>query len=169
LLAAVAEARRNNPAIKLLALSRLRDGELSREQQAIEAFVEQLGAKPWACLEASFLSRQQLIRTLAACDLVALPFEVVPSDVPLSILEAMALGLPVITTDVVCLPELVPGGAGLCVPPANTGALAAALLTLAASEEQRLSIGAAARQRARAWQVPCQDAQSWDQLIKEPV
>jgi glycosyltransferase involved in cell wall biosynthesis len=169
LLRATAIARRQNPVIKLLALSRQRGGELAREQQAIQALVQQLDAAPWARIETGFLSREQLIRTLAACDLVTLPFEIVPSDVPLSVLEAMALGLPVIATDVACLPELVPDGTGFCVPPADVEALVEALLTLAASEEQRLSFGAAARERVRAWQASAQDALQWTWLLEESL
>ena len=166
LLQAVAVVQKEDPAIKLLALSRQRDGELAREQQAIEALVERLGAGPWACIETGFLPREHVIRTLAGCDLVALPFEVVPSDVPLSVLEAMALGLPVITTDVACLPELVPDGTGLRVPPADARALAAALLTLAASREQRERLGEQARERALSWAMPGPGSGVWDETLR---
>ena len=98
------------------------------------------------------------------CDLVALPFEIVPSDVPLSVLEAMALALPVITTQVACLPELVPAGCGLRLPPGDDAALAAAIAALAADSQHRCSLGSAARARARTWQELHQDEKTWDHV-----
>jgi glycosyltransferase involved in cell wall biosynthesis len=165
LIEAVALARQKNPVLKLLALSRLRDGELGREQRAIEVLVGHLHAEPWARIETGFLRNKQLIQTLAACDLVALPFAVVPSDVPLSVLEAMALGLPVVTTDIACLPELVPDDAGLRVPPTDIGALAAAISVLAVDLEERLRLVEAAHERARFWQASCQRGRIWDRLM----
>ena len=51
-------------------------------------------------------------------------FELVPSDVPLSILESMALSKAVIGTTVACIPELLAEGRGFLVPPAREKLLA---------------------------------------------
>jgi glycosyltransferase involved in cell wall biosynthesis len=169
LLTAVAMARKQNSTIRLLILSRRREDELTREQFAVDRQIGQIGANRWTHMITGFLPQERLVQILAGCDLIALPFEVVPSDVPLSVLEAMALGLPVITTEVACLPELVPDGAGLRVAPATPRALATAIQALASDEEHRLRLGTAARERARTWQASRQDAQSWDKLLKELV
>jgi glycosyltransferase involved in cell wall biosynthesis len=70
---------------------------------------------------------------------------------PLSVLEAMAAGLPVVASAVGGVPEIVADGAtGLLVPPGNVAALAAALEQLLADAALRRRLGAAGRERARA-------------------
>jgi glycosyltransferase involved in cell wall biosynthesis len=68
---------------------------------------------------------------------------------PLSVLEAMAAGLPVISTAVGGVPELVQHSAtGLLVPPSDAGALAEAMTQLGRNTAQRAAMGDAARQTA---------------------
>jgi colanic acid/amylovoran biosynthesis glycosyltransferase len=63
-------------------------------------------------------------------------------------LEAMAVGLPVVVTDVGGMRELVTDGVdGFVVPPRDAAALAAALLDLAADPELREKMGERGRQR----------------------
>ncbi|HEY6962939.1 MAG TPA: glycosyltransferase [Gaiellaceae bacterium] len=65
---------------------------------------------------------------------------------PMSVLEAMAAGLPIVASCVGGLPELV-ADAGILVPPEDVDALTAALESLLASPERRAALGAAARRR----------------------
>jgi len=68
---------------------------------------------------------------------------------PLSVLEAMAAGLPVVSTAVGGVPELVQHGAtGLLVPAGNAHALAEAITQLGRDAPQRAAMGRAARQTA---------------------
>jgi glycosyltransferase involved in cell wall biosynthesis len=68
---------------------------------------------------------------------------------PLSILEAMAAGLPVVASAVGGVPEQVADGeTGFLVPPGDETALAAALERLAGDAELRGRLGAAGRARA---------------------
>jgi glycosyltransferase involved in cell wall biosynthesis len=68
---------------------------------------------------------------------------------PMSMLEAAACGRPMVATDVPGCREIVlPGETGLLVPVDDPGALAAAIATLAASQELRARYGAAARRFA---------------------
>jgi glycosyltransferase involved in cell wall biosynthesis len=68
---------------------------------------------------------------------------------PLSVLEAMAAGLPVVSTAVGGVPELVrEGETGLLVPSEDAGALARALQALMDNPARRQAMGAAARQHA---------------------
>ena len=66
---------------------------------------------------------------------------------PLSVLEAMAAGLPVVASAVGGVPELV-GETALLVPPRDEAALAEAIALLLADESLRRRLGAAARERA---------------------
>ena len=68
---------------------------------------------------------------------------------PMSVMEAMAAGLPVVSTAVGGVPELVrEGETGLLVPSEDTGALAQAIQALVDNPARRQAMGAAARQHA---------------------
>jgi glycosyltransferase involved in cell wall biosynthesis len=68
---------------------------------------------------------------------------------PLTVLEAMASGLPVVATDVGGIPEAVADGvSGFLVPPRNPAALASALLRASGSASIVRRLGLAGRERA---------------------
>ena len=84
---------------------------------------------------------------MAAADIFVLPsrFE----GLPMSVIEAMLTGLPVVATDVRGPAEqVVPEVTGLLVPPGDASALAAALRRLVADQALRARMGAAGRERA---------------------
>ena len=61
---------------------------------------------------------------------------------PMAILEAMAAGLPVVSTDVGGIAELLAAaGSGFCVPAGDTVAIAAQLVALADDEQTRRTLG----------------------------
>ncbi len=65
-----------------------------------------------------------------------------------AIIEAMAMGRPVVATDVGGAKEAIEDGvSGFVVPPCDPAALAERILILARDEELRLGLGAAARKR----------------------
>jgi glycosyltransferase involved in cell wall biosynthesis len=71
--------------------------------------------------------------------------------VPKVILEAMASGRPVITTDVPgCRDAVEDGKTGLLIPPRDGASLATAITMLASDSQRRVALGAAGRQRAEA-------------------
>ena len=87
---------------------------------------------------------------LAAADVVALPARslMAKSDLPLVLLEAMALGRPLVVSDRPELLELIDGGkAGVSVRADQPGELAAALTGLLGSPRRCEALGAAARER----------------------
>jgi hypothetical protein len=100
-------------------------------------------------------SQEEVKRELASCDLFALAsiFDTVgASDIlPTVITEAMASHLPVVSTLVTGIPEMVVHGeTGLLVEPMDEPALADAIATLAADAGLRAKMGLAGRARAEA-------------------
>jgi glycosyltransferase involved in cell wall biosynthesis len=82
----------------------------------------------------------------AACLLLASDYE----GCPLTVLEAMAAGLPVVATAVGGVPELVAEGeTGLLVPPGRPEPIASALEAILGSPDRARAFGAAGRERAR--------------------
>ena len=70
---------------------------------------------------------------------------------PLVVLEALALGRPVVATAVGRVPELVSPAVGRVVPPGDPQALGAALAELAGDAELRRQMGAAALHEGHTW------------------
>jgi glycosyltransferase involved in cell wall biosynthesis len=99
-----------------------------------EAGVEIVGRVP----------RQAMPDEYRRCDLFVLP--TLSDNTPVTLMEAMACGLPVVATAVGGIPELVvPGVTGRLVPPGDTPALAAAMEGLLADKDARGRMGAAGR------------------------
>ncbi len=91
--------------------------------------------------------RSDVADLLAAADVFALASSW--EGHPISVMEAMAAGLPVVATAVGGVPELVDDGVtGLLVPAGDSRALAAALASLVTDAGRRREFGRAARERA---------------------
>jgi glycosyltransferase involved in cell wall biosynthesis len=70
-------------------------------------------------------------------------------NLPFSVIEAQACGVPVIASRVGGIPEIISHGeTGLLVDPQNPAALAEGMVQLLSDEPRRLQMGIAARQRA---------------------
>lgn len=83
-----------------------------------------------------------------------------------AVLEAMAAGVPIVATRVGAAPDLLADGVdALLVEPADADALAAATLRLLRDEPLRLSLGKAARERARSFTWEAVNANFSDQLM----
>jgi glycosyltransferase involved in cell wall biosynthesis len=67
---------------------------------------------------------------------------------PLTLMEAMAAGLPVVASDLPGCREVLGPDAGVFTRPGDPDALRAALLALIADEERRSALGSAGRRRA---------------------
>lgn len=88
------------------------------------------------------------LAALAALTVVALPSR--SEGLPQSLLEAMALGRPVVATRIASLPEVLDeGNAGLLVPPDDPEALGAAIRRLLNDPQLASRLGTAARRRVK--------------------
>jgi glycosyltransferase involved in cell wall biosynthesis len=86
---------------------------------------------------------------MAACDIVTVPTEPTLSEgFGLAALEAMAVGRPVLVTDVGSLPEVV-GAGGVVVPSGSPQQLAEAIVALARDPVLRRQLGETGTERAR--------------------
>jgi glycosyltransferase involved in cell wall biosynthesis len=95
------------------------------------------------------LGREALGELFAAATVFALP--TLREAFGLSLLEAMAFGLPVVASRLEAIPEIVSDGeTGLLVPPRDASALAAALGELLREPARARAMGAAGRQRLQA-------------------
>ncbi|MBD2563156.1 MULTISPECIES: glycosyltransferase family 4 protein [Nostoc] len=91
--------------------------------------------------------RQDIPELLGLLDIFVLP-TFTHEGLPRSIVEAMSMGLPVVTTDIRgCREAVVHGKTGLIVPPKNSGKLAEALKILLSNYELRQAYGKASRER----------------------
>jgi glycosyltransferase involved in cell wall biosynthesis len=89
----------------------------------------------------------KLVELARGCDIFALP--TVADCFSIASAEAMAVGLPVVTTSVGGIADIVePGQQGFLIAPGDTSALAAALRPLVEDPALRRRMGAAARERA---------------------
>ena len=139
LVAAMPRVLERVPACRLMILG---GGE---QERAVGAMVRRLGIGHALELPGG-LPRVDVVRRLAGADLFCLPSTY--EGMPLAILEAMSLGLPVVATAVSGNPEAVEHGVtGLLVPPESAAALAEALLALLLDPELRRSMGEAGRRR----------------------
>jgi glycosyltransferase involved in cell wall biosynthesis len=97
--------------------------------------------------------RDDVPRLLAASDVFVLSSTV--EGLPVALMEALALGVPVVATEVGGIPELVRDGVeGRLVPPARPAPLAVAITGLLTDPALRSKLGEAAAARGRALDLP---------------
>ena len=92
-----------------------------------------------------FLSDTRVVTSLI--DVMLVP-SIIPEACPRTIIEAMAVGTPVIATPLGGSKELVTPETGILVPPEDASAIADAIATLATDQKRLRAMGAAARNRA---------------------
>jgi len=112
----------------------------------IRAAIETLGLSPRVSLLGEVAHEADLARLYDGADAFVLPS--FHEGYGMALAEALARGLPVISTDAGAIPDTVPADAGLLVPPGDVAALQAALRRLLTDAAWRGQLQAGAR-RAR--------------------
>ena len=144
LLGAYARLRRTEPDTVLVLIG---SGPLEGE---LRGRAGELGLSPGAVVFAG--SRPDVPELLPGLDIFALSSR--QEGLPVALMEAMASGLPAVVTRVGGMPEMLDDGEqGLLVPTGDPEALARALARLAADRGLRGRMGAAARERSRAFDI----------------
>ncbi len=120
------------------------DGE---DRQRLESLAHQLGVADRVVF-AGAQPEAKVAAYLAASDVFLFPTGY-PEAGPVSLLQAMSSGLPVVASDLGGIPEVVgrDGDCGILLPAGDVGALARAMELLASEPELRRRMGNAARQR----------------------
>jgi glycosyltransferase involved in cell wall biosynthesis len=104
---------------------------------------------------------------LAQADVFVLPS--LNENLPLALLQAMAMGLPCIASDVGGISEVLDAGCGILVTPGDAGSLRAAMERMIAEPDLAARLGAMARQRvAERFSLPrCADdhVRLWSEIL----
>jgi hypothetical protein len=157
---AIARVIRRQPA-RLVMLLRLEYPDLAREVNYLERLATQLGITESIELITRQLNQSEVHRWIGRADIVVQPFKIVPSDVPLAILEAMAAGKVVIGTRVDGIPEILRDGRGIVIEPNDVDGLANAILRVIREPQYAENIRMAAKEYSNRM------LQSWEQTFSE--
>lgn len=125
------------------------DGDVDSVRRAADALglERQVTVMDWVTAE-------QRNALLASADVLVLPS--LNEGLPMSVLEAMSWGLPVIASPVGGIPEIVKDGSnGLLVPPTDISAIAEAIRRLVEDEPLRLQMGKNARTSVEGLDISC--------------
>jgi glycosyltransferase involved in cell wall biosynthesis len=144
LIRAVAELVREFPALRVIVVGgeEAQGGDLRSE---LSALIAELGLERVVQLLGN---RSDVVNLLGAIDVAALSSDF--EGTPLSIMEYMAAGLPVVTTDVGGVPDVVVDGeTGILVPRRDPVALASGIASVLRDPEMAKRMGEAGRARQR--------------------
>jgi glycosyltransferase involved in cell wall biosynthesis len=142
ILDAARRLRLTNPEVRVVAIGPEEPDKPDRLSEADRRAAREGGVR--------FLgAREDVVRLYAGMDIFVLASH--REGFPLTLMEAAAMGLPVVATDIRGCRQIVDDGAtGLLVPVGDPVALAAAIERLAADPTERRRFGAAARRKAQA-------------------
>jgi glycosyltransferase involved in cell wall biosynthesis len=111
-----------------------------------QEFFHLLRERSWCCFQ-GFANRPDLQTALCRATLLVLPS--LEENCPMSVLEAMAAGLPVAAANIGGVPDLITHGAdGLLFDPGKEDSIRAAIAELLADDRKREELGARAKEKA---------------------
>lgn len=155
--------------IRLVILSRRELGKSSSierfsemEEKYLNNLVRKMGVGDRVEIISGRLDKSRLRQYIEASDVIALPFKLVFSEPPLSVLEAMSLGKVVVTTNLKSLCEIMQNDRGILIEPGRPDALAHVVLFLAEHPKKALYFGENAKRFATS--LP-----DWDHIAHEFV
>lgn len=148
-------AKKKNQDMRLRILAR---GASEAEANWVKERCRTRGCEREVDVLAGWLEHEPLKREIRESHAVILPFILVPSEMPLAVLEAMSMGKPVIGTDLDGIPEMI-GDRGIVVKAGDMNSLAEAMLFLSANESSY------EKMRSNCM-THMQNYPGWDQTVK---
>jgi phosphatidylinositol alpha-1,6-mannosyltransferase len=126
LVKAFAQLKKTRKDCRLIFLSRIDDENDIREENYLKKLSRKKGIDNDVIFVSRYLSKNEIKQYLMDADTICLPFKLIISEVPISILEVMELGKPLVTTNVYGIKEII-GDRGYLVEPNNPAMLAQAI------------------------------------------
>lgn len=154
LMEALAHTRQQSPHLKMVALNRRYLEETHTASQSLENLARQKGLADAVRFVEGVLHPETLVALARMSDLAALPYELLTVDVPLPLLEALALRKPVLTSRMGALPELTSLGRIYLTEPGDPASVARALLE-------------AQNQSAAGWSCASSPVRNWEAVGRE--
>lgn len=136
--------------------------ELLLEEEFLRKIVKQEGIAQFVRIMPGITDKRDLKELLYVSDVVVLPFKIIFSQVPLSVLEAMAMGKTVITTDIGPLTDIIGKNRGLTVKSSDAAGLASAIAYLIEHQEESKQIGINAKEFAL-------NMPNWDEVVSQNI
>jgi glycosyltransferase involved in cell wall biosynthesis len=114
---------------------------LSIEETYLKRLVQRLNLEGSVEIISGTLDKLTLEHYVLASHVIALPFKLIFSEPPLSVLEAMSYGKAVVTTNLGILPEIIDNNRGILAEPGDPNSLAEAILFLEENQQESVNIG----------------------------
>ena len=118
---------------------------LSIEEIYLKRLVHRLNLEYDVEIISGTLDKSTLEQYVLASDVIALPFKLIFSEPPLSVLEAMSYGKAVVTTNLGILPEIIGNDRGILTAPGDPKSLAEAILFLEENQQESVILGTNAK------------------------
>lgn len=151
----------SDPGIRLKILAR---GADEKTVQNIYFEIERRNLQKRVSIKGGFLEIDELKDSIQSSEAVLLPFVLVPSELPVSVMESIACGTPVIVSNVDGLASAA-GDAGIVVPQGNPSNLASAIHKLYLQPDLLMSLKAACVRQTKKMLSWDSMADSWLKVI----
>lgn len=125
--------------VMLYVLSRLEHPSLAQNERRLHSLIKKSKLNCSVDVISGVLQPNEIIGHILSSQVVCLPFKMVVSDVPITVLETLATGIPLITTDVAGVSEFAKNANCTVIPPSDPRALAQALIVILGSPRQGLN------------------------------
>jgi glycosyltransferase involved in cell wall biosynthesis len=122
-----------------ISLTILARGASPEDEKTIAKKLESLNSNAKTKLLGGWIDKAELLAYINKSDLIILPFVLVPSELPVSVMEVIACGTPVITTNIDGLPSTV-GSAGAIVKQGSYKSLVNAITVIYNNREKLLQL-----------------------------
>lgn len=148
-----------------IGLKILARGADKRAIKKIEVEIARRDLKDRVLVRGGWMEIDELRREIHNATAVLLPFILIPSELPVSVMESISCGTPVLVSDIDGLPEAV-GKAGVVVPPGDVSSLALAIQKLHHDKKHLADLNAACIRRRKemlSWHSVCS---RWRDVLK---